>query len=96
MLSPLQDGGRDVVTLWRPSACGGILVARLPSVNFITDLRAVGPDRPFFLYFCPGAGHAPHHVEPEWIERYRGQFDKGWDRWREEVFARQLAARWTG
>ena len=62
------------------------------AIEFITDLRTVGPDRPFFLYFCPGAGHAPHHVEPEWIERYRGQFDQGWDRWREEVFARQLSS----
>ena len=47
--------------------------------------------KPFFMYYCLGAGHAPHHVEPEWIERYRGKFDHGWDRWREEVFARQLA-----
>ena len=51
----------------------------------------VAPDKPFFMYYCLGAGHAPHHVEPEWIERYRGKFDQGWDRWREEVFARQLA-----
>jgi arylsulfatase len=62
------------------------------AIEFVTDLRAVGPDRPFFLYFCPGAGHAPHHVEREWIEGYRGQFDQGWDRWRDETFARQLAS----
>ena len=62
------------------------------AIEYITDLRAVAPNKPFFLYYCPGAGHAPHHVEPEWIERYRGRFDKGWDRWREEVFARQLAS----
>ncbi len=43
------------------------------------------------MYYCLGAGHAPHHVEPRWIEPYRGCYDKGWDRWREEVFARQLA-----
>jgi arylsulfatase len=42
------------------------------------------------MYYCPGAGHSPHHVEPEWIERYKGKFDKGWDKWREEVFERQL------
>lgn len=62
------------------------------AIEYIADLRAVAPEKPFFLYYCPGAGHAPHHVEPEWIARYRGQFDKGWDRWREEVFARQLAS----
>jgi arylsulfatase len=61
------------------------------AMEFITDLRAVDPDKPFFLYYCPGAGHAPHHVERTWIEKYRGRFDQGWDRWREAVFARQLA-----
>jgi arylsulfatase A-like enzyme len=61
------------------------------AIEFLTDLRSVAPDKPFFLYYCPGAGHAPHHVERKWIERYRGRFDQGWDRWREEVFARQLA-----
>ena len=49
-------------------------------------------ERPFFLYFALGAMHAPHHVAPEWIERYHGRFDQGWDRWREEVFARQVAS----
>ena len=47
-------------------------------------------DRRFFLYFCTGACHSPHHAPAEWIERYRGRFDQGWDRWREETFARQL------
>jgi arylsulfatase A-like enzyme len=56
----------------------------------LADLRAVDVDRPFFLYFCTGACHSPHHAPRPWIERYRGQFDKGWDRWREEAFARQL------
>jgi len=60
------------------------------AIEYISDLRAVAPDKPFFLYYCLGAGHAPHHVERAWIEKYRGQFDAGWDRWREEVFARQL------
>jgi len=62
------------------------------AIEYIVDLRTVAPDKPFFMYYCPGAGHAPHHVEPEWIARYRGQFDQGWDRWREGVFARQRAA----
>ncbi|MEO6626727.1 MAG: arylsulfatase [Burkholderiaceae bacterium] len=61
------------------------------AIEFLTDLRTIAPEKPFFMYYCLGAGHAPHHVEPEWIERYRGQFDKGWDQWREEVFERQLA-----
>jgi arylsulfatase len=60
------------------------------AIEFITDLRTVAPEKPFFMYYCLGAGHAPHHVEPQWIERYRGQFDGGWDRWRERTFARQL------
>jgi arylsulfatase A-like enzyme len=60
------------------------------AIEYLTDLRTVAPDKPFFLYYCLGAGHAPHHVEPQWIERYRGQFDLGWDRWREAAFARQL------
>jgi arylsulfatase len=53
--------------------------------------KSLMPDRPFFMYFAPGATHAPHHVPPEWSERYRGQFDQGWDRLREETFARQKA-----
>ncbi len=60
------------------------------AIEYITDLRTIAPDKPFFMYYCLGAGHAPHHVEPEWIEKYRGRFDKGWDAWREEVYARQL------
>jgi arylsulfatase A-like enzyme len=60
------------------------------AIEYLTDLRTVAPQKPFFMYYCLGAGHAPHHVEPEWIEPYRGQFDGGWDRWREQVFARQL------
>ena len=60
------------------------------AIGNLVDLRAVAPDKPFFMYYCPAAGHSPHHVEPAWIERYRGKFDQGWDRWREEVFARQL------
>ncbi|MGQ0509560.1 MAG: arylsulfatase [Betaproteobacteria bacterium] len=61
------------------------------AIEFLTDLRAVSPDKPFFMYYCLGAGHSPHHVEPDWIARYRGRFDQGWDLWRESVFARQLA-----
>jgi arylsulfatase A-like enzyme len=51
------------------------------------------PDKPFFVYFAPGATHAPHHVAPEWSDRYKGKFDQGWDRLRDETFARQKTLR---
>ncbi len=60
------------------------------AIEFIQDLKAIAPDKPFFMYFCTGACHAPHHAPREWIERYRGRFDKGWDRWRQETYTRQL------
>jgi len=59
------------------------------AIEFLTDLRNVEPEKPFFLYFCTGAGHAPHHAPPEWIDKYRGRFDMGWDRAREIIFQRQ-------
>lgn len=59
-------------------------------IEFIGDLRAVDQDRPFFLYVATGACHSPHHAPADWIERYRGFFDGGWDAWREAVHARQL------
>ncbi|MBM3523822.1 MAG: arylsulfatase, partial [Alphaproteobacteria bacterium] len=62
------------------------------AIEYVNDLRTVAPDKPFFLYYCLGAGHAPHHVEPEWIAKYRGRYDLGWDRWREQVYAKQIAA----
>lgn len=57
---------------------------------FLHDLRATSPDKPFFLWFTPGACHAPHQAPAAYIQAYRGQFDQGWDAWREEVFARQI------
>ncbi len=62
------------------------------AIGYLKDLRAYDPDKPFFLWFTPGACHAPHQAPPAFIERYRGWFDQGWDRWREEVFARQQAS----
>ena len=59
------------------------------SIEFITDLRQIDPDKPFYLHLCFGATHAPHHVPKEWADRYAGRFDQGWDAYREEVFARQ-------
>jgi arylsulfatase len=53
--------------------------------------KALMPDKPFFVYFAPGATHAPHHVPKEWIDKYKGRFDQGWDKLREEIYARQKA-----
>ncbi|GAA1732321.1 arylsulfatase AtsD [Isoptericola hypogeus] len=57
--------------------------------GWVRQQKALMPDRPFFVYLAPGAAHAPHHVAPEWIEKYRGAFDDGWDVQRERTFARQ-------
>jgi arylsulfatase A-like enzyme len=63
------------------------------AIEFLGDLRAVDVDKPFFLYFATGACHSPHQPPARWLEHYRGCFDLGWDAWREQVFARQLAMR---
>ena len=57
--------------------------------GMIADAKQVAPNKPFFLYFATGAMHAPHHVPKEWADRYKGQFDDGWDAYREKTFARQ-------
>lgn len=62
------------------------------AIEFTTDLRHVDPDEPFFLYLCFGACHSPHHAPREWIDRYRGHFDDGWDVWRERTLERQIAS----
>ena len=59
------------------------------AIKWIRQQKALMPDKPFFTYFAPGATHAPHHVPQEWSDRYKGQFDQGWDKLREETFARQ-------
>jgi arylsulfatase len=59
------------------------------AIAWIRQQKALMPDKPFFAYFAPGACHAPHHVPKEWSERYRGKFNQGWDKLREEIFARQ-------
>jgi arylsulfatase len=59
------------------------------AIEFLADATQVAPDKPFYLHYCPGATHAPHHVPREWADRYAGQFDEGWDAYRERVFARQ-------
>jgi len=60
------------------------------AIEFIQDAHVNAPDKPFFLYYATGAGHAPHHVPQEWADRYKGKFDMGWDRYREIVHQRQL------
>ncbi len=57
--------------------------------KWIGQQKALTPDKPFFVYFAPGATHAPHHVPKEWADKYKGKFDQGWDKLREETFARQ-------
>jgi arylsulfatase len=59
------------------------------AVGWIHQQKALAPDKPFFCYFAPGATHAPHHVPREWADKYKGKFDAGWDKLREETFARQ-------
>lgn len=55
----------------------------------IADSKQVAPDKPFFMYFCTGAMHAPHHVPKEWADKYKGAFDDGWDAYRQKTFAKQ-------
>ena len=89
---------------WNPTIYDGM--ARIPTphregYNFMTDMtdqaiswmkfqKALTPDKPFYMYFAPGATHAPHHVPKEWIAKNKGRFDGGWDKLREETLARQI------
>ena len=59
------------------------------AIKWVHQQKALMPDKPFFAYFAPGATHAPHHVTPEWADKYKGEFDDGWDALRERTFARQ-------
>jgi len=59
------------------------------ATTWIRQQKALMPDKPFFVYFAPGATHAPHHVPKEWSDKYKGKFDGGWDKLREETLARQ-------
>jgi arylsulfatase A-like enzyme len=59
------------------------------AINWVRQQKALMPDKPFFMYFAPGATHAPHHVPAPWIGKYEGKFEQGWDKLREEIFARQ-------
>ncbi|KAF4531385.1 hypothetical protein B566_EDAN019521, partial [Ephemera danica] len=64
------------------------------AIEWVQNQKAYAADKPFFLYFAPGAGHGPHHIFPEWADKYKGKFDEGWDVAREHVFARQKALGW--
>jgi arylsulfatase len=89
---------------WAPMLYDGLTPVEVPedpSYHFMTDMtnqaiawmrfqKALTPDKPFFMYFAPGATHAPHHVPKEWIAKYKGKFDQGWDKLREETLARQI------
>ncbi len=90
---------------WAPTLYDGLNPVeppRDPSYHFMTDMttkaidwtkavKALTPDKPFFIYFAPGATHAPHHVPKEWIDKYKGKFDQGWDKLRDETLARQIS-----
>ncbi len=59
------------------------------AISFVADSKQIAPDKPFFMYFATGAMHAPHQVPQEWADKYKGQFDDGWDAYREGVYQRQ-------
>lgn len=59
------------------------------AITYIANTKSVHPEKPFFLYYAPGATHAPHQVAQSWIDQYKGKFDAGWDQYREEAFAKQ-------
>src|SRR5262245_66674870 len=59
------------------------------AISWIRQQKSLAPDKPFFVYFAPGATHAPHHVPKDWVAKYKGKFEQGWDKVREETIARQ-------
>ena len=64
------------------------------AITWLKKHRAFSPDKPFFMYWAPGGVHGPHQVFQEWTNRYKGKFDQGWDKLREEIFARQKQLGW--
>ncbi len=60
------------------------------AINYMKYSKAVAPDKPLFMYFAPGAAHAPHHAPKEWSKKFKGKFDQGWEKVREETYQRQL------
>ena len=88
---------------WAPAIYDGVTRVETPTtpgyhftvdmtnqaINWMSAQKSLTPDKPFYMYFATGATHAPHHAPKEWIAKYKGQFDGGWDKLREETFARQ-------
>jgi arylsulfatase len=60
------------------------------AIRYIRDAKVIAPQKPWLMYFCPGAGHAPHQVPKEWAEKYEGKFDMGWDAYRKKTLERQI------
>jgi arylsulfatase A-like enzyme len=87
---PLYDGTTPI-QVQRTAEEGYHLTEDLAdkTIAYIHQQKSIAPDKPFFIYFAPGACHAPHHVPKEWSGKYKGKFDQGWDKVREETFARQ-------
>jgi arylsulfatase A-like enzyme len=59
------------------------------AIKYMSDLNAAAPDKPFFLYYVPGGSHSPHQPKEEWIEKFKGKFDMGWEKMRDQIFANQ-------
>ena len=59
------------------------------AISWVRKVKSIAPDKPYFLYVAPGANHSPHHAPKEWIDKFKGQFDGGWDKYREDTLARQ-------
>ncbi len=92
------------VNQWAPFLHDGVTPVEIPddpnyhvttdladqAIKWMREQQAFTPDKPFFTYFAPGAVHAPHHAPKEWVDKYKGQFDDGWDKYREETLARQI------
>ena len=90
---------------WAPAVYDGTIRVEVPhdpnyhfttdmtnqAINWVSAQQSLTPDKPFYVYFSTGATHAPHHAPKEYIEKYKGKFDKGWDKLREETLARQKA-----
>jgi arylsulfatase len=89
---------------WAPAVYDGMVKVEVPkdpnyhfttdmtnqAINWMRSVKSLTPDKPFFIYFAPGATHAPHQVPKQWIAKYKGKFDQGWDKLREETLARQI------
>ncbi len=84
--TPHTSGGHDYYHLSEDIADDAI--------HWLREQKAYAPDKPFFMYWAPGASHGPHQVPKEWADKYKGKFDDGWDKYRERVFARKQSLGW--